>query len=354
MLKSLLILTMIFSFSSAKMFQSVKDNEATFIKTDNTKHYCSSCGMHLGKFYKTNHVHDNAQYCSMHCLVEKNDELNMEEVKVVDTKTLKFINSKDAFYVVGSKKPATMSIQSKYAFSSKTDAHTFIDKNGGELQSFKGALSIAKKDLSKDKAMIQTKREKKTYKTGKKFFNSKCTTIDVTEFKTISELKVGLQKVCETKKDKQLQAISVYLWDIYKLDKKTRTIDPIKVDKHTRCIICGMFVKKYPNWVVSLEMDDGKKYYFDGPKDMLKYVYKHDLKNSEEVKSISVTDYFTRKKVDARKAYFVMGSDVYGPMGKDLVAFEKDKAAYNFKNDHFGKKVMLFEEITDEVLLYLK
>ena len=49
-----------------------------------------------------------------------------------------------------------------------------------------------------------------------------------------------------------------------------------------------------------------------------------------------------------------MGSDVYGPMGKELVAFESDEAAYNFKNDHFGKKVMLFSQLTDEVLIYLK
>ncbi len=344
-----LLFFIFFSFSLGKMFQSVDEKNATIINNGKGNEYCDYCAMDLKKYYKTNHIYKGKQYCSMYSLYAVVGNKMPQNVKVVDVKSLKFIDANNAFYVLGSKVPGTMSSNSKYAFKNREDALDFIQINGGDLVDFETAYAVALNDYNKDINSIRKKKEKKIYKRGKNLYKSKCKNLDIQNFDSISVLKATLKDECKVKRDKELQMITTYLWDVEKLNKSMRKIKSIKVPDDARCPICGMFVKNHPKWVSMIE-EGNKKYYFDGVKDMLKFIFK----SNKEFKNIYVTDYFTTKKVDARKAYFVVGSDVYGPMGKELVAFESDEAAYNFKNDHFGKKVMLFSQLTDEVLIYLK
>jgi nitrous oxide reductase accessory protein NosL len=63
-----------------------------------------------------------------------------------------------------------------------------------------------------------------------------------------------------------------------------------------------------------------------------------------------VKDYYTLNAIDGRKAFYVVGSDVYGPMGQELVPFEKITDAQGFSEDHKGKNILRFGEITPAVL----
>jgi nitrous oxide reductase accessory protein NosL len=40
------------------------------------------------------------------------------------------------------------------------------------------------------------------------------------------------------------------------------------------------------------------------------------------------------------------GSDVFGPMGNELVPFNKESDAREFMKDHTGKKILRFSDIT--------
>jgi copper chaperone NosL len=130
---------------------------------------------------------------------------------------------------------------------------------------------------------------------------------------------------------------------------------PLAKDK---CPVCGMFVSKYPDWVATVTFKDSTVLFFDGPKDL--FTYYHNMqkytpaRNQASILVISVNDYYTLKPVDARKASFVIGSDVYGPMGKELVPFEKTAAAIAFLKDHKGKKVLRFQDITPSILKFLE
>jgi nitrous oxide reductase accessory protein NosL len=135
-----------------QMFQSVSPTDAKILQEGEQKNSCSNCGMNLPTFFKTNHVAKVdgkvKQFCSIHCLAKSiKDGAKVENIKVVDTKTLKFIDAKKAYYVVGSKKKGTMSGVSKYAFAKKDDALAFAKQNGGEVMSFEKALEVAKKDF---------------------------------------------------------------------------------------------------------------------------------------------------------------------------------------------------------------
>ena len=124
-----------------------------------------------------------------------------------------------------------------------------------------------------------------------------------------------------------------------------------KVGADVRCAICGMFVAKYDNWIVQLRLADDNVMFFDGVKDMLVFYFNPQQYSSmdlEDIKEIWVKDYYSLGWLDGRKALYVVGSDVYGPMGKEFIPFSSRDAADNFLQDHHGKKILAFEEITDE------
>jgi copper chaperone NosL len=126
---------------------------------------------------------------------------------------------------------------------------------------------------------------------------------------------------------------------------------PLAKDK---CPVCGMFVSKYPDWVTAVTFKDSSVLFFDGVKDF--FIWYHNMqkytpaRNQASISFISVNDYYTLKPVDARQAHFVLGSDVYGPMGKELVPFGKPADAQAFLKDHKGKKALLFNEVTPLIL----
>jgi len=126
---------------------------------------------------------------------------------------------------------------------------------------------------------------------------------------------------------------------------------PTQKDK---CPVCGMFVSKYPDWVATVTFKDSTVLYFDGAKDF--FTWYHNMqrytpaRNQASISAISVNDYYTLKPVDARQAHFVIGSDVYGPMGKELVPFGKSSDAHAFLKDHKGKMVLRFSDVTPKVL----
>ncbi len=121
-----------------------------------------------------------------------------------------------------------------------------------------------------------------------------------------------------------------------------------------KCPVCGMFSAKYPDWITEVIYRDGTYRVFDGPKDMFKYLA--DLKKYEtsrqlqDIVSIYVSDYYSVRPIDAYKAFFVTGSNIYGPMGDEFVSFEKETDAKEFLKDHAGKKILRFHNVTPKVL----
>lgn len=115
-----------------------------------------------------------------------------------------------------------------------------------------------------------------------------------------------------------------------------------------RCPVCGMFVKGHANWFAGVLFTDGGHHTFDGPKDLFRFlsnVKKYDKKHGDaDVKAVYVTDYYSLRPIDAKKALYVTKSDVYGPMGEEFIPFEKAADAAEFLKDHRGKTVLKFSE----------
>lgn len=125
-----------------------------------------------------------------------------------------------------------------------------------------------------------------------------------------------------------------------------------------KCPVCGMFVSKYPGWVAIMQFNDGTHVAFDGPKDLFTYYLNlkkyNPGKPQSAIAAILVKDYYSLATIDGRPAYYVIGSDVYGPMGKELVPFAKLADARGFMVDHRGTRVVRLNEITPAILKTLE
>jgi nitrous oxide reductase accessory protein NosL len=129
---------------------------------------------------------------------------------------------------------------------------------------------------------------------------------------------------------------------------------PVKPSPKDKCPVCGMFVAKYPDFLAEVLFKDGSYALFDGAKDMFKYYFNlkkyHPSKSLSDIDSIYVTNYYDLTLINGYTAFYVLGSDVYGPMGRELIPFEKEGDAKEFMKDHKGKSLKRFKEITYEMV----
>ena len=129
---------------------------------------------------------------------------------------------------------------------------------------------------------------------------------------------------------------------------------PLVPGENDRCPVCGMFVSPYPEWVGQVRHGDGTTVFFDCSKDLFKYLLSLDRlppnKRHKNVAAVFVTNYYDGEVIAARTAFFVVGSDVMGPMGPDLVPHRSLEAAQDFAQDHDGCLILRFDEITSTIL----
>lgn len=134
--------------------------------------------------------------------------------------------------------------------------------------------------------------------------------------------------------------------------------EPVKPTGSDKCPVCGMFVAKYPDFVAEIIFKDGSYAVFDGAKDMFQYYFNlvkyNPSKKAEDIVSIYVTDYYGLTLIDGVKAFYVNGSSVTGPMGKELIPFEKEDDAKEFMADHAGKQRLKFDEVTPALVKSLE
>jgi nitrous oxide reductase accessory protein NosL len=120
------------------------------------------------------------------------------------------------------------------------------------------------------------------------------------------------------------------------------------------CPVCGMFVAKYPQWIASVLYQDGSTDHFDGPKDFFKYLLdmkKYALgRTREQIARMGVTNYYDGTRIEAESAVYVLGSDVLGPMGHELVPHADEADAAEFLTDHKGRRTLHFVDVTPAIL----
>lgn len=133
--------------------------------------------------------------------------------------------------------------------------------------------------------------------------------------------------------------------------------NPAASPRTDKCPVCGMSVSMFADWNAKIAFSDATFAVADGAKDMFKYyldIKKYNpSKTQRDAIAITVKDYYAKTSIDARKAYFVIWSDVYGPMGHEPIPFEKEGDARKFLAEHKGQKIVRFGDITSKLLFSL-
>lgn len=258
---------------------------------------CPNCGMMINMWARTRHSFHHAEgdltTCSIRCLADKSvssgsDAENVQVAVYMDPD--KMIPAESASYVIGSTAPGTMTMKSKIAFADKAAAEEFSSTYGGEVVDFPEALAAAKMELPKSRMMIDSKRKK----TGK-----------------IKE---------PTEKD--------------------------------ACTVCGMYPAKYPKHNCQILAGDDSTLHFCSTQCMVnfnadpaKYVKEPVMTKMAWVKVYSDDMYES-----AYGTYYVVGSEVVGPMGKEAIPFKLKKDAEEFVKAN-GGEIVGFQQLTPELVM---
>jgi nitrous oxide reductase accessory protein NosL len=196
---------------------------------------------------------------------------------------------------------------------------------------------------------------------GKNIYKKVCKKdIKLNGYINIKDLQRNIKekKLCGELNKKELLAVSFYLWDVKRV--KRNIFGQVIVHRGDKCPVCGMLVYKFPRWAAQIFFKKNGKIHhlsFDGVKDMMKFYFNPDdygnykiMKFRRSITKMIVTDYYTQKGIDATKAYFVIGSNILGPMGNELIPFKTLKEAKSFQKDHFGREIKEFSKLNDDIV----
>ncbi len=253
---------------------------------------CPNCGMVLKDWAHTNHEFTNPEgwfrTCSIHCLADmtKKSGTQPKEVRVaLHLRPEELIPAETAVYVIGSKDPGTMTQVSKLAFESRDAAEKFIAGKGGKAGTFADALAEAIQELPKAKLMIQSNRQ-----------------------------------------------------------NKGKIVDPTEED---RCSVCNMIPAKYPTFKTQLIMADKRRFHFCSSQCLFEFAqdpHKHGA-TTTEVGDVWLHDHVSGRYIFGKNAYYVVGSEIHGPMGPEAIAFDLKSEAADFTKVNNGQ-VLKFEKVT--------
>ena len=112
-----------------------------------------------------------------------------------------------------------------------------------------------------------------------------------------------------------------------------------------RCKHCGMKIDPASAWRVELVAADGAVTSFDTPRCALTSW----RSGKSQATTLRAQEYYERTWRNAEELRFVVGGDVLGPMGPDLVPVDPSRAT-KFIQDHGADRALRLDEINTDVL----
>lgn len=131
-------------------------------------------------------------------------------------------------------------------------------------------------------------------------------------------------------------------------------LPPREVARNTRCPVCGMYPALSPQWIAQIVFNDQSASSFDSPVDLFRFLNNmivfDKTHKPADVGAIWVADYGTRAWTDARKAFYVSGSQARGPMNEPNLPAFASRAAADAHARAQGGRVLAYAEITRELI----
>jgi hypothetical protein len=114
--------------------------------------------------------------------------------------------------------------------------------------------------------------------------------------------------------------------------------------REARCQNCGMRIDPASPWRADVVGQSGAATSFDSPRCALVA-----LRSGKVRGTLRVQEYYERRWRDASELRFVVGGDVLGPMGPDLVPVDPARQT-KFLQDHGADRALELSGVTPETL----
>ena len=120
------------------------------------------------------------------------------------------------------------------------------------------------------------------------------------------------------------------------------------------CPIKNVDIDKHKDWAGYVELKDGSIVALSSSKYTFAYMLIVQKREGQDsVKNIYVTDYKSKKLIDAKTAYYVFGSNIMSVGGDDLIPFALESDAKEFFQVNKGKQIYRFDRMTENFINYL-
>lgn len=116
-----------------------------------------------------------------------------------------------------------------------------------------------------------------------------------------------------------------------------------------RCAFCGMKIKEDNAFRVKAKLQDGTDAAFDSPRCAFEA---HVNPAKYKVASLSLQEFYDRTWHEPSELHYVIGSDVMGPMGHDLIPVLPAHEQKLMK-DHKGKRIVVLSDINESMIEHL-
>lgn len=122
---------------------------------------------------------------------------------------------------------------------------------------------------------------------------------------------------------------------------------PVEIGKTDTCVYCGMPIRDL-RFACEVVYRDGRVIKTDEIGEMFENLPK--IESDPAIVSVFVHDYYTGKWIYGKEAYYVLGGEVFTPMGYGIVAFETLDEAKRFAKERDGKEILSFNRMAKKEL----
>ncbi|CAB1082479.1 hypothetical protein D1AOALGA4SA_10096 [Olavius algarvensis Delta 1 endosymbiont] len=128
---------------------------------------------------------------------------------------------------------------------------------------------------------------------------------------------------------------------------------PQTVESHKRCPLCNMYPARYPKFNCQIVFNDGSYEAFDSTIGLLVYLHFPDKtgKTLKPVTGIYFKDYLKGGWLESDNTFFVIGSEIRGPMGIQFLPVDSNQAATDLKIQAQGKEIVHFNNVNRQYLI---
>lgn len=137
-------------------------------------------------------------------------------------------------------------------------------------------------------------------------------------------------------------------------DERPPTVQPLAITEGTTCALDDMVLKDFPGPKAQIHYDHGEPEFFCDTREMFSILLRPEQKKrviAVYTQDMGKADWARPDGhwIDAKAAFYVVGSKRRGSMGPTLAAFAGEADAGKFA-EQYGGKVMRFDQVTLDIV----